>query len=84
MKIHRILLSFAAALLIGLAAPNIASACPNCSGAVAEDESKADSGRLAAGYSKSILFMMAMPFALIGTGTVLIVRQARRGGIPPL
>ena len=59
-----------------------ASACPNCKEAVASQPEQA--GRVASGYSKSIMLMMATPFVLVGTGAVVVVRVARKGGIPQL
>ena len=57
-----------------------ASACPNCKEAVANQGG--DAARLADGYSWSILLMMAMPFALLGTGTIFVARAVRRGDLP--
>ncbi len=67
-------------LALALAAP--ASACPNCKEAVANQDG--DAMRLANGYNHSILFMMAMPFALLGTGAFLISRAVRSGALPEL
>ena len=39
---------------------------------------------LADGYSCSILVMMAMPFALLGTGALLVARAVKRGALPEL
>ena len=55
-------------------------AAPNCKEAVANQDGKA--ARLADGYSWSILLMMAMPFTLLGTGTVLVSRAGKRGQFP--
>ena len=57
-----------------------ASACPNCKEAVANQGG--DAARLADGYSWSILLMMAMPFALLGTGSIFVARAVRRGDLP--
>ena len=59
-----------------------ASACPNCKEAVADQEG--DAMRLANGYNHSILFMMAMPFTLLGTGAFLIARAVKSGALPEL
>ncbi|MEW4568289.1 hypothetical protein AB1L88_10515 [Tautonia sp. JC769] len=74
----------AAALLLPLAATPPASACPNCKSGLAVEESAGDRGDFASGFSRSIVLMLAMPFALLGVGTVAVVRLARRGGIPQL
>ena len=57
-------------------------ACPNCKEAVANQDG--DAMRLANGYSWSILLMIAMPFALLGTGTLMVARAVRRGALPEL
>ena len=71
-----------APLVLSLALAGDAVACPNCKEAVANQGG--DAARLANGYSYSILLMMAMPFALLGTGSFLVVRAVKRGGIPEL
>jgi hypothetical protein len=71
----------AGALLLALA--NTGSACPNCSRALADQE-QGEAGDVAAGFSRSILLMIAVPFTLFGIGAVSVVRVARRGGIPQL
>ncbi len=70
----------ALALILLLAGP--ASACPNCKEAVANQDG--DAMRLANGYNHSILFMMAMPFVLLGTGAFLIARAVKSGALPEL
>ncbi len=57
-------------------------ACPNCKEAVANQDG--DAMRLANGYSWSILLMIGMPFTLLGTGMMAIVRAVKRGGLPEL
>jgi hypothetical protein len=78
------LLAIALGLPLSLGSP--ASACPNCKEALASDPAgQADgAGDISVGFSRSILLMMAMPFALLGAGTVAVVWIARRGGIPQL
>jgi hypothetical protein len=63
-------------------APAPAVACPSCKEAVAAQGG--DAARLSNGYSSSILLMIAMPLALMGTGAFVIARAARRGALPPL
>jgi hypothetical protein len=53
--------------------PDTAMACPNCKEAYASDGVTS----VASGYGASILFMMAMPFVVIG-GFVLRLWLARR------
>jgi hypothetical protein len=50
-----------------------ASACPSCQAALAEGQ-----GDLARGIYYSILFMMSMPFAIVGTFSVVIYRAVKR------
>jgi hypothetical protein len=65
-----------------LSFPAPASACPNCKEAVAAQPGEA--ARLKNGYYYSIIFMVSMPFLLLGTGTLLVVRAVKRGALPPL
>ena len=69
----------AGGLLLG---PTPATACPNCKEAVAAQPS--ESGSLAGGYNWSILFMIATPFSLLGTGAFLVKRAVDRGVFPEL
>ena len=63
-------------------APTPTVACPSGKAAVAAQGS--DAARLSDGYSLSILLMIAMPLALMGTGAFVIARAGRRGTLPPL
>ena len=74
-------LAVSTALALSLS-PSTATACPNCKEAVAAQPDEAEG--IARGYNWSVLVMMAMPFALLGTGAFLVVRAARRGGFPEL
>jgi hypothetical protein len=88
---RRFLRSTVASALLGasaLSAP-IAHACPNCKEAVAAQGSDGlqpeDTGaRIADGYNRSVLLMVAMPFVLLGTGGVLVARAVKRGTLPEL
>jgi hypothetical protein len=56
----------AAALTLGLAGVSTAWACPNCSESVATtDAAGRKVGSLGEGFNYSVLFMMAMPFAMV-------------------
>jgi hypothetical protein len=59
-----------------------ASACPLCKEAVSAQPD--DSTRLQDGFNYSILFMLAMPFTVLGTGVFLVARAARRGELPEM
>jgi hypothetical protein len=56
-----------------VAAARDASACPSCQAALAEGQ-----GDLARGIYYSILFMMSMPFAIIGSFAALMYRAVKR------
>lgn len=65
-------------VVITLAATNV-FACPTCKDVLADDDPLSQAR--AAGYFYSILFMMAMPFVLIGTfggAAYLSIRRARQ------
>ena len=55
---------------------NLASACPGCKDALVANDP--DQARIARGYFWSILFMMSMPFALLGTFGTYIYIEVRR------
>jgi hypothetical protein len=76
--IRRMLPWLALLLVFGLAGE--ALGCPNCKEAIANQDG--DAMRLANGYSWSIILMLTMPFLLLGTGTVMIVRAVKRGSLP--
>ena len=68
-----------AVLILGLAivlgSASVASACPSCQSALATDGSQGD---LARGIYYSVLFMMAMPFAIVGTFAGFAYRAVKR------
>jgi hypothetical protein len=69
-------LLLAAALLLVPLLETVAAACPTCKDALStSDPARAN---LVRGYSYSILFMMSMPFAIIGTFTGLAYRAVKR------
>jgi hypothetical protein len=76
--VRRLVLGFAFALALSSAA----SACPNCKEAIAEQSS--DAGNQKDGYSYGVMMMLAMPFALLGFGTIKILRAVKRGALPEL
>ena len=57
---------------------DIASACPTCKQALLENDPQQQS--LVSGYFYSILFMMAMPFAILGTFGGFAFLAVRRAG----
>jgi hypothetical protein len=66
--------------VLGLTAATMA--CPNCKEAVSAQPS--EEAGMAQGYNWSVLLMLAVPFTLAGTGTLMVVRAAKRGTLPEL
>ena len=54
-----------------------ASACPNCKEAVSLDAGEVSN--LSSGYNWSVVFMLAVPFSLLGTGAFMVRRAVDRG-----
>jgi hypothetical protein len=65
----------AVAIVLVLGVCSAASACPSCQAALSGDEAQGD---LARGIYYSILFMMSMPFAIVGTFGTLAYRSIKR------
>ena len=68
----------AMALIMVLLIASVAAACPTCKDGLAHSDPHGKS--IAAGYYYSILFMMGMPFAILGTFgglAYLSIRRAR-------
>ena len=70
------------AVALALAFSGPASACPNCKEAVAAQPEEA--AGMARGYNFSVLFMVSMPFMLLGTGALMVARGVKRGVLPEL
>lgn len=75
-------LTISLALLLNLQGENIARACPNCKEAVTLQAGEATN--LASGYNWSVVFMLAVPFSMMGTGAFAIRRAVKRGSLPEL
>jgi hypothetical protein len=71
-RLSRVLVPLAC-VAVFFAATSVASACPSCQAALAEGQ-----GDLARGLYYSILFMMSMPFAIIGAFAGLMYRAVKR------
>jgi hypothetical protein len=72
-----VLIALAVALVLLIV--SVAAACPTCKDGLAQNDPHGQS--IAAGYYYSILFMMSMPFAILGTfGSLayLSIRRARQ------
>ena len=55
-------------------------ACPNCKEAVSLESE--DTANLSSGYNWSVMFMLAVPFSMFGTGAFIVHRAVKRGGLP--
>jgi hypothetical protein len=75
-------LTLVLALVMGLCLAVPARACPNCKEAVSAQPHEL--AGMADGYNWSVLMMLAVPFTLAGTGTLMVVRAAKRGSLPEL
>jgi hypothetical protein len=69
-----------AAAIILAATAATASACPNCKEAVTLDAGEV--ANMSSGYNWSVVFMLAVPFSMLGTGA-FVVRRAVKNGILP-
>jgi uncharacterized paraquat-inducible protein A len=72
---------FVAAIVVALVLllASVAAACPNCKQGLAQNDPQGQS--IAAGFYYSILFMMLMPYIVLGTfGSLayLSIRRARK------
>ena len=72
---RRLLIGVALLVAIALTA-SVASACPGCKDALAENDPEKNS--LVKGYMYSILFMLAMPAAILGGFSAYMYRLVRR------
>jgi hypothetical protein len=59
-----------------------AQACPNCKEAVSAQPS--ETAGLAQGYNWSVLFMLGVPFTLLGTGGLMVYRGVKNGSLPDM
>ncbi|QDT00178.1 hypothetical protein [Adhaeretor mobilis] len=59
---------------------DLAEACPTCKDSIAENDPAAKS--MAAGYFYSILFMMSMPFLILGSFVSFAYWSIRRSSDP--
>jgi hypothetical protein len=66
-----------------LACPaNHARACPNCKEAVSLQPDEV--GNLSSGYNWSVLFMLTVPFSMLGAGAFMVRRAVKRGVLPEM
>jgi hypothetical protein len=81
-RASRVSLGIALAFVIAAGSASPARACPNCKEAVASSESEVASA--SAGYNWSVVFMLCVPFSMLGTGMVVIRRAVKRGLLPEM
>jgi hypothetical protein len=67
--------------ILALIASN-ARACPNCKEAVTLDAGEV--ANMSSGYNWSVLFMLVVPFSMLGTGALLVRRAVKSGGLPEM
>ena len=75
-SVRHLLIGVVSLAVVCLAA-SVATACPSCRESLASCDA-ASGGDLMSGYFYSILFMMSMPFALLGTFSSYMYWQVRR------
>jgi hypothetical protein len=61
---------------------NKASACPNCKEAVSLDAGEVSN--VSSGYNWSVMFMLAVPLSMVGTGAFMVRRAVRQGTLPEM
>lgn len=67
-------------VLVTIGSARDARACPSCKEAVADGSD--EESDVARGYNWSVLFMIAVPFSMMGTGALAIRRAVKRGTLP--
>ena len=77
-----ILLGLAMAILVVDQSADEASACPNCKEAVSLDAGEVSN--LSSGYNWSVVFMLAVPFSMLGTGAFMVRRAVKQGTLPEM
>jgi hypothetical protein len=76
------LLTIAIALVAMLQADRVAWGCPNCKEAVSLQDGEA--ANLSNGYNWSVMFMLVVPFSMMGTGAFVVHRAVKRGSLPEM
>jgi hypothetical protein len=77
-----VILSLAVWAVILVSSANRAWACPNCKEAVSLQES--EMANVATGYNWSVVFMLVVPFSMMGTGAFMVRRAVKRGLLPEM
>jgi hypothetical protein len=71
----------AAALILATLTAS-ASACPNCKEAVNLQDGEV--ANMSSGYNWSVLFMLVVPFSMLGTGAFFVRRAVKIGALPEM
>jgi len=77
-----VILSLAVSALISVHSSDRAMACPNCKEAVSLQGSEV--ANVASGYNWSVVFMLAVPFSMMGTGAFMVRRAVKWGLLPEM
>jgi hypothetical protein len=81
-KLRTDVLSLAVSAVIWFGGFHGAVACPNCKEAVSLQGSEV--ANAASGYNWSVIFMLAVPFSMMGTGAFMVRRAVKRGVFPEI
>jgi hypothetical protein len=57
-------------------------ACPNCKEAVSLDAGEVS--QMSSGYNWSVVFMLVVPFSMLGTGAFMVRRGVQQGTLPEM
>jgi hypothetical protein len=79
---QKMLLAIALVAMIGFGSVRQAFACPNCKEAVSSSEGEVASASM--GYNWSVIFMLCVPFSMLGTGMLIVRRAVKRGLLPEM
>jgi len=74
--------ALAVAVLLSFQGASEAKACPNCKEAVSATSTEA--ANMADGFNWSVMFMLSVPFSLLGTGAFMVRRAVKNGSFPEL
>jgi hypothetical protein len=80
--LRTVLLGLALAVLFLGQFANQVAACPNCKEAVSLQGDEVSN--MSSGYNWSVLFMLAVPFSMLGTGALMVRRAVKRGMLPEM
>jgi hypothetical protein len=81
-RASKVFVGIALALMIGAGGVRQARACPNCKEAVTASEG--ETAAASVGYNWSVVFMLCVPFSMLGTGMLIVRRAVKRGLLPEM